>query len=491
LFVLSPLLLPANIWYAAALNQMPMQIALLLAVRSHLRYLRGGRPRDAVLTSAWIVFGLAFYEKTLVVVPLLVAVTVLWFATGRPLHRLRTVAGEYWRTWSLQAGVVGCYLAFYLNHGKNDFAGKGSSADRLHVGHNLLLKTIVPGLLGGPWNYSPIGTVTSIAAPPGVPQWVALFTLVGVVLVSVLLVRSAWRAWALLGGWIVLDMTLVLYGRIGATLGLEPRDVTDLSLVGALCTGLAFLPLPGSYVVPDRPPTRRWAVAVRDLARPVVPQLGAALVGAVAIGSLISNSSLVGIWQDNPGKAFIANARRDIAGLPPGTPLVDTDVPDSVVSRLAILDGKSEGLPSLLFRPLPHRPPQLTAAPALAILDAKGHVQSARVGVVDSVPAVPGPTPQCGWAIGTSPVDVPLAHDLADGTWAVQINYIATATVQGTVTAGTTTRAVTFAFGHADLFLAASGRLSNIRISVAGTGGTLCVDTIGAGFPSPATGAGS
>jgi hypothetical protein len=461
---------------------MPMQIALLLALRRHLRYLRGGRSRDAVATAAWIVFGLAFYEKTLVVVPLLIAVSLLFFADGGAWARTRVVAVSYWRAWCLQGAVVALYLGFYLNHGHNAFAGKGATADRFHVAHNLLLHTIVPGLMGGPWRYTAIGVVTSVASPPGVPQWVALLVLASVVAVSVLLRRSSWRAWALLAAWVALDTALVLYGRIGATLGLEPRDVTDLALVATLCTGLAFLPLAGDRSAGSPAPSQPRLVLLRGALVPYVPQLGAAVAGAVVLGSLLSNSSLVGIWQANPAKSFINNARHDLARLPAGTPLDDGGVPDDVVSALVY----PESRPSHLFRPLAHRPAQLSVSSSLAILDAEGHVQPA---VVSSGPqAVPGPAPQCGWQVSTVPVQIPLTHDLDSGTWTMQITYVAPSAAQAVVSAGRTTRVVNFTSGSNDLFMAVDGRVDNIAVSLSAAGDPVCISAIAVGVAHPVGG---
>ena len=91
-YVTSSITLPAFLWWAAALNQLPMQLAVLLALHFHVRYLRSGEVRDALRSAAAVAAGLLFSEKTLLALPLLVALTLFWFTEGGPLARLRETA---------------------------------------------------------------------------------------------------------------------------------------------------------------------------------------------------------------------------------------------------------------------------------------------------------------------------------------------------------------------------------------------------------------
>ena len=67
LYLFSVISMPAFIWWAAGINQLPMQIALFFGLTSHVTYLRTRRVRHVFATLAWTVFGLLFYEKTLLV----------------------------------------------------------------------------------------------------------------------------------------------------------------------------------------------------------------------------------------------------------------------------------------------------------------------------------------------------------------------------------------------------------------------------------------
>ena len=57
--------LSAGIWWAAGINQLPMQIALVFGLHAHVEYLRHRRIRSLVAALAWTLGGLLFYEKTL------------------------------------------------------------------------------------------------------------------------------------------------------------------------------------------------------------------------------------------------------------------------------------------------------------------------------------------------------------------------------------------------------------------------------------------
>ena len=74
--------LPAGLWWAAGINQLPLQIALVFGLHAHLAYLRTGRLRHLVAALAWTTAGLLFYEKTLLLFGVYAIVALGWFCTG-------------------------------------------------------------------------------------------------------------------------------------------------------------------------------------------------------------------------------------------------------------------------------------------------------------------------------------------------------------------------------------------------------------------------
>ena len=67
LFLASVISLEGSIWWAAAVNLLPLQAALFFGLAAHVTYLRTRRLRHAVAANAWIVAGIAFNEKTALV----------------------------------------------------------------------------------------------------------------------------------------------------------------------------------------------------------------------------------------------------------------------------------------------------------------------------------------------------------------------------------------------------------------------------------------
>ena len=73
---------PAGVWFAAGINQLPFQVALVFGLHAHLAYLRTHRWQSLVATLAWTVFGLAFYEKAVLLFGFYALFALCWFARG-------------------------------------------------------------------------------------------------------------------------------------------------------------------------------------------------------------------------------------------------------------------------------------------------------------------------------------------------------------------------------------------------------------------------
>ena len=69
-FLFTGLTLPGNTWWASALNAIPLQVAMVVATAGLYGYLHGRRPwRQATLVVGSVVVGLAFFEKSVVMLP--------------------------------------------------------------------------------------------------------------------------------------------------------------------------------------------------------------------------------------------------------------------------------------------------------------------------------------------------------------------------------------------------------------------------------------
>ncbi len=142
--------LSAGIWFAAGINQLPMQVALVFGLHAHVEYLRHRRIRSLVWAIAWTLAGLVFYEKTLLLLGIYAIVAFGWFCTGDTVHRLRHLWSHY-RAGVLAYGALGVgYLALYVQYGLDFSPGNANTQPWSPIAYDLVGTTMLPGLIGGP-----------------------------------------------------------------------------------------------------------------------------------------------------------------------------------------------------------------------------------------------------------------------------------------------------------------------------------------------------
>src|SRR6185312_2517835 len=253
IYLLSPLTIPdLGIW-SSAMESVPLQLAILMALNSHVTYIRTGRWWHLAFAVFWVGFGLAFFEKGLVLPILLFAVTAAFLTDRRTLLAgiLRSLV-KYWLAWAIYllldigyAILLAVSLRTSAAHPQSPTSASGAAS----FAGGLMKESFLPGALGGPWQWLPTSDSSySFAAPPTVLVWLSVVVAVLVIVASVLVRRIAWRAWAILALWIALaDVLPVIIGRVNAfspaVLALETRYLADAMPVLIVCLGLVFLPL--------------------------------------------------------------------------------------------------------------------------------------------------------------------------------------------------------------------------------------------------------
>jgi hypothetical protein len=348
-------------------------------------------------------------------------------------------------------------------------------------------RTVVPGLVGGPWTWKPLGVVDSLADPPVIAQVVA-FALVGAVIAySVWLSRGAYRAWALLAMGIVVEAALLLVSRVQVVgveaVAAEYRYFTDLALVAAIALGLAFLPIVTTFArgtpsiltpfVHDADRQRAVAAAVN------VPSLASIAVIALVLSGIYSAGTYRDRWAENPGRDYFANARADLKAQSTALTMYDGPVPTVVVWRLLW----PATLPSRLLLPTgvefePFDVGQST--PQLYDLGADGRLRASQV---QGIALLPGPD-ECGWELGATPVRLPLESDAFDWNWIVRLDYTVSSATQIDVSAGRSRLTVPLDPEHASVFLSVSGDVSDIEVTGPDTA-EACVTGGTVGLPQP------
>ncbi|MBC6463747.1 hypothetical protein HKK72_38840, partial [Actinomadura sp. HBU206391] len=248
-YALTPMTLGITVWWAAALNALPLQIALPMALHAHIRYVRGDGFRHAVYAAGWTVFGLAFYLKAGTIPLLLFALTCAHLAGAPWWGALRRYAGA----WALYASVLLAYTGIYLARmHTTTIQPRAASAEVIGTfAGRLLGQTLPVTAVGGPHTWMSVGTFDYALAAPSMflvaCSWIVIAAIIGL---SVWLRRRALRAWSILIGYVVVtDVVPVALGRVNESyadlLGLESRYIAEAAPLLAICLGLAFLPLVG------------------------------------------------------------------------------------------------------------------------------------------------------------------------------------------------------------------------------------------------------
>ncbi|OLT26740.1 hypothetical protein BJF83_03245 [Nocardiopsis sp. CNR-923] len=246
---LAPLTVPVLGWWAAALNAVPLQLATALALLWTVRYVRTGDQRAGWFAGGSVVFGMLFAVKGMFLPPLLLAVAVAYLYSGSLTTGLRRA----WRThrafWGAMAGLFAGYTLLYLGRMRASDTGEGAGVPEgepaFAMLRGLLTEVFPVGALGGPLEWGPLTPAGGLVDPDG---WIVLGSwavLAGIVLGSLWWRRRAWRAWALLLGYLLcadIVPTIIARGRFQDVAAADPRYVADAALVFALCLALAYLP---------------------------------------------------------------------------------------------------------------------------------------------------------------------------------------------------------------------------------------------------------
>ncbi|MET8232959.1 hypothetical protein ABZS77_20050 [Micromonospora sp. NPDC005298] len=484
LFVFSPLTLEVSSLWLVGLLVLPTQLALVLAVSAQVRYVRTGRLWHLVAVGFWVVFGLLFDTKALLIVPLLFLLTAFLFTSGRAWRSLVTTVRRYWPAWLVLGVLSGAYLAFYLNRPARELDEPTSVGQVLTFLGDLVGDTVVPGLLGGPWRWTYAGDGPPLVEPYEIAKWLSWAVLVTLVVVTVRRRPSAGRAWLLLLCYLGLVAALFAVTRLGGPLGplvgVIPRYVADVVLVAAICVGAALL---GTKDV-NEDDVSAWPVPT------VLREPGAFAVGLVSIivllasigvGTLWSTARFGDNWSTKHGRDYLATAQAELAAAPPGTVFLDTAVPERVVAGYFWPDN----LQSHFFRPAERRPTFVEVAERPSTFDESGRIRPV---VVEGRNIVPGRVPDCGHlAEGGRTTRIPMEAYLDEWPYVVHFGYLSSADSTALFQLGDATRELTLRRGLNEVFFLMQGSGDAVRITVANPGVGLCTKliTVGRAVPAP------
>ncbi|GAA2214699.1 hypothetical protein GCM10009850_101640 [Nonomuraea monospora] len=471
--LLTPMTVPGLSWWAVVAETLPFQIALPMALASHVHYVRTGRFRHALAAAAWTVLGMVFFVKAPFIPVLALVLTIGWLGGVGALRRL-------WRGWVLYLAVLVPYAVVFFRQlftsvqlTNETFSPELPSAGvALKSAWTLLTGSLIPTSLGGPWRWQPIGEDYALAATPPALMWVSGLVAVAAVAVSVWWRRRAWLAWAMLLGYFLLaDVVPVMLGRVevlGPDLsGFELRYVSSTAVLVAVVIGLAFVPVEGE----ERP----WLRPAPRLTWLWVP---------VALAFAASSVWSVAAYADRPlgrnVKSYVTTGAQALARVPAGTVVLDTHVPEKVAFA-AFFYGYARHS-KVLGNTAPHL---ITWTERLAgpvpdplIFDPQGRLRPVSIDGV-TIPAKASCTP-----VGRQEVIFRLPAPIAPGEHVVQVSYLNGAPTVLNVRLGLAQSTVPAGKDLGRTFAPITGGGTELAIRAIGAGS--CVGEIRIGTPVPA-----
>lgn len=462
LLTLTPMTLLPGSWFAAALNFLPMQIAAAGAAWAALRASRGGSRGWYVLTAGCVAAGLVFFEKSVLIPVTVLAVLVAGGSVGRSWWRVTLAAvRRSWLAWVLLIPLVIGYLLFYLDRsGAPDSRLIDTSAIVLMLS-DTVVRGLVPALLGGPVSWLAIGAGTAAVDPGTITVIITMIALLGIAVYGLVQSARSRAVWILTVLYIALDLILMAIGRGGGDvivqLGLSLRYTVDslIVLLVAITITLAA-PVGGTDSLRARQARRRAAALVehRPTSILVVPVLIVAFIAA----SIASHVNLIAPLSQNASREWLTSIQRTVDQEPQRIQILDTPVPDFVLTELTA----PYNLSSWVLAPLDDGIEVTDVIYQGRMFDDAGRLVPAEVVGVDSTP---GPDGDCGWALTTEPITITLTGDPFYWYYTMRLSYLA---------AGNVTISVTWGDGPASIVDLREG-LGDAFISVEGGGPTMTI----------------
>ncbi|QIG42648.1 hypothetical protein G5V58_07530 [Nocardioides anomalus] len=467
--------LSAGIWFAAGINQLPMQIALTFGLHAHLAYLRHRRVRSLVTCLLWTAFGLVFYEKTLLLFGVYALVTLGWFSHGRTPERLRHVWDTYRPAVIAYAAVGAAYLAAYVEWGLDFSPGDSNAQPWSPIALNLVGLAFSTGVIGGPFRWEPLA-VGSFADPSQIAMALSWAAVLGVAIYAYRTRTRTKRAWSLLGFTLFCDVVLLASARaniVGPDIAREYRYQTESAALFVLGLGLAFLPLVGAT---ENGGLREGVPLTYER-----PRFVALVALAVVAAATYSSVRYVDLWQDrNHTRSYFDTVEQQLRATDAATgtrvPLVDVGIPQTLLWAYRY----PENTYSHLFRPLS----RWTSYPDQAVDDLYLFDDTGELTPVDVPPTRSArETTGCGYRLDDEQTSVPLDGPVFGDGWWIRVDYEADAPTPVTVTAGDLSHDLDLPAGEHTLFVTGEGEFRSVSFAGYDADAEVCIGSLRLGLP--------
>jgi hypothetical protein len=464
-YLFTPLGLPVATWWAAGLQAMPLQIAMLFTLLASIRAVRQRSWTWGALSVAGQAVGLVFWEKAVLILPAVLTVLVLVEWAGTPFgRRVRLLLAQWWLLLPhlvLLIAYAYVYLsvvdsASVLGQQTHDVAGTTSET---------VFRLLLPGLFGGPWtDAGGESTVFPRIGDAGAIFFAAL--LLTVIAASVWLRGTrALQGWLLVTGYVAVDLALLQIGRADfiGLLVRDPRYITDSLPIIAIGVCAAFSGPARSRPLP------RWVPRTAGSGSYVVPGI------AVLICSCLLSSFLLAEQLQHRYSRDYALTVVQALDANPGVSVLSTPLPTNV--------SISTDLPGLLRAV--GREHELDQ-PGTDVRMVDGLANLRPVTVIDHSLEEVGPIRDCGWRVEGAWVPLGALPDRR-GAQVVRVGYLTgqDATVHLKVAGYEQAVPVRSGLGYATFVVTGRHEQVSVRVTDVATGG-ICISDVVAGAPWPA-----
>jgi hypothetical protein len=427
IFLFTPLTLAGLSFWTTVTDWLPLQLTLLAATSSHVRYVRSGGVGHVVAAAVWLGAGLLFDVQGALVPLLLFALTSAYLASGRWPAAARRTLQSFRRAWTIYGLLTGAYLVLFFIKLQTSFQ---QPINPRHVSSVLSLAAVmlrvgfVPAALGGPWHwFAPGGDYGFAAETPALTQltW-ALAALI--VCASLWYRRHAVRSWLILAGWLLTaDFAPVVIARLtelpASLLGADTYYLADSAPVLAVCVGLAFWP-----VIGEQDPYR-----VRPPQSAALAGSAFALTGAFLVGSVWSGVNYLNSTSSARTRSYIDTAQSALGSARPGTVILSASVPwyvmyagflGTVTQTSQVLGPLAPERAGIRFVTIPN-----ASVPSLMMFDSGGRLRRALDIGASSVR--PAHSRTC-WPVRPAATRIPLSTHLFRYAWIIKVSYSGPAT---------------------------------------------------------------
>jgi hypothetical protein len=346
---------------------------------------------------------------------------------------------------------------------------------------DLFGSTFGPGLIGGPWSWTPSGDGPPFVDSQTFANYLAWAVILGFVVITVYKRQSAGRAWVLLASFAALNAALLATTRLGTPvswlMGLVPRYVGEAVVVAAFCAGVALSGLR------HEGPARKLPLPA-EMRRPGVAAAGTIalvlVVATLSVGAILTTSRFADLAEKKQSRVFLENAETELRKAPPGTVFIDQAVAEAVVTGFYW----PRNMHSQVFLPMPNGPVFVQEGEHPSVFDGEGHIRPAGV---EGLKAPKGPASGCGYLVDAGKTArIPLGVNTFVWGWAIRIGYMSTGDTTATFRLGGATHTFPVHKGVNQYLFHLEAGGDTVELSLANPSLTMCTDDLTIGKVVPA-----